>query len=377
METIKLNYIQKNSIDIIIDNDKNFSWLSKFNSEKFKRFFIIIDENVEKIWGKQLIKNLNNHGKKLFILSVKPTENSKSLDYYPKFVDFLERNQANRFDLVIGIGGGIILDLVSFGVSTYMRGLPFMAIPTTIIGQTDAITAGKTCLNTKNIKNLLGTFYYPYLVYNNIEILKTNTPYYERQGLSEMYKYGLLGSKELLKKLMIYNKNKNDSLLVEIIKHTVKVREKIRNIDPLASNLGHTFGHAFEKLSGHTLLHGDAITVGTVFALNFAKDEGLISKDKIENIITDMKILGLNLYVDDNLDIDELIKLMLKDKKSSVDEINLVLIEDIEKPYKKGNFPFYKVKPDKIKNFLNKFLKEYQFKIKNCSDFIKMELHYD
>lgn len=348
-------------------------WIGKFDGGKYKRFFVVFDENVYDIWGKKIVSQLEKHGKEIFIFKVKPEERSKSLEFYPEILEFFEDHACSRYDLVIGIGGGIILDLVSFFCSTYMRGLPLYAIPTTLIGQVDAITAGKTCLNTGKAKNVLGTFYYPLEVYNNIHILKTNQPYFERQGLSEIFKYGLLASRELLEVLDRYMKGKSEEDLKEVIKLTIQARGVIRKKDPLASNLGHTFGHALEKMSGHALLHGDAITVGTVMAFQFAVEKGLMTQEKASELTKKMKEYRLNVYLEKNLDLDAMIEYMLHDKKSSVDMINLVLLEDIERPYEKDGSLFYGVSPSEMKEFLERFIKNYEYMKDGCWEFIRTD----
>lgn len=378
MEEKTANFSFVNKTAFLIDNDKDMQWLETFNSSSFDRFIIFIDSNVEDLWGDFLMSKFRKHKKEYFIFNVPPKEKSKSLVFYPKVVKFLEENRVSRFDIVLAIGGGIVIDLVSFVVSTYMRGLPLYAIPTTLIGQVDATTAGKTCLNTQSCKNLLGTFYYPLVVYNNIHFLSTNSEKYLRQGYSEIFKYALLGSKALLDLLVDYRKNPNDNLLMKIISSTIDVRVAIRKKDPLASNLGHTFGHAIERLSNYKILHGDAITAGTVLALNFAKEVNLIKEEAVNEIITMMKKLQLNIYLDEDLNIDTLIHHMMHDKKSSVDNLNLVLITDIEQPYEQDNNLFYSTSPVILKEFLKEFLKNYKYRISNCANFIKEnKLYYE
>jgi 3-dehydroquinate synthase len=126
---------------------------------------------------------------------------------------------------------------------------------------------------------------------------------------------------------------------------TIEVRSAIRQKDSLASNLGHTFGHAIEKLSDIKVLNGDAISVGTVLALYFACYEKLITDEKVENIVGEMKRMNLNVYLDKNLDVDALIECMKRDKKSSINELNLVLITDVGLPYFKEDSYFYSVIP--------------------------------
>ena len=378
MIEISLEYNKIDQIKFFITNEQNMEWIGAFNDRNYNRYFVIIDENVFNIWGRMIYAQLNKHNKKIFTYKLKPTEFSKSIGFYPKMISYLEKHMCNRYDLIIAVGGGITLDLVSFLTSTYMRGLPFYAIPTTIIGQVDATTAGKTCLNSENGKNILGTFYYPLVVYNNVNFLNTNSPFYARQGISEVFKYGLLASRKLLKKLELYQESKSDKDLMDIIELTIKARSYIRKRDSLASNLGHTFGHAIEKLSNYKILHGDAITVGTVLALYFAEKVNLIEAEIVSKIIALMKNLHLNIYIEKDLDIDSLINYMMHDKKSSVNTLNLVLITDIEQPYEYNDNLFYRTSPTIVKEFLINFIKEYKYRVINCAEFIKeKKLNYE
>jgi len=370
---LNLKYSFQNTIVFTITDDPYLSWIGNFDCKKYKRIFVVFDSNVKSIWGEKIIDKLQDHHKEIIVFSAKPEEKTKSIEFYPEILGFFEKHRCNLYDLVIAVGGGTILDLVSFFCSTYMRGLHLYAIPTTLIGQVDAITAGKTCLNTLNGKNILGTFYYPLEVYNNISILKTNQPLYSRQGFSEIFKYGLLASKELLETYDKYNNNKSEKVLIKIIELTIKARSIIRKKDALASNLGHTFGHALEKISNYEVLHGDAISVGTVMALYFALDRGLISQSKVDEIVTKMRQHGLNIYLDSNIDVSEMVNCMLNDKKSSVDTINLVLIRDIEKPYEKSGSLFFPVSPGEMDMFLNQFFKSYNYTKENCWDYLKKD----
>jgi 3-dehydroquinate synthase len=364
--TLTLEYQNTSTINFHISDDINFNWISDFDSNMYKRIFFVIDYNVKKIWGKKILANLKDQQKEIFEYVAVAEERTKSLEYYPKFLEYFEKNRCSRFDLVVVVGGGIILDLVSFFCSTYMRGLHFYAIPTTIIGQVDAITAGKTCLNTSNGKNVLGTFYYPDEVYNNITLLKTNSPYYTRQGFSEVFKYGLLASRKLLDTYREYEKKGTDKLLLDIIVLTIEARSAIRQKDALASNLGHTFGHALEKISDYKLLHGDAIAVGTVISLYFSLEKGLIQQPILDAILERMKLHKLNLFIDESINIDQWIDYMLRDKKSSSKTINLVLIKDIENPYQNNNSYFYSVSPDEMRGFLTRFMDSYDYLQKEC-----------
>ena len=371
---ITTSFSSDSTIQFLVDDDPKMHWLRSFGDEGFKRYFVFIDKNVNKLWGSLIYENLKTHGKEIFSFEVEPNESSKSIDFYPEAVSFLEERRCNRFDLVIAIGGGVVIDLASFVASTYMRGIPLYIIATTLIGQVDASTAGKTCLNTKSCKNLLGTFYFPLTVYNNINFLNTSPERILRQGFSEIFKYGLLGSKRLIEQLVQYQCSKPDTMLLNIIERTIMVRVKIRKKHPLASNLGHTFGHAIEKLSNYEILHGDAISVGIIIALHLSKELGIIGGDLIQKIVDKIKLLGLNLYIDNTIDVDRMLEVMMRDKKASHGDLNLVLIKDIAQPYEHKGSSFYRIKPNEVKLFLKDFLASYEYCIPDCSRFLEKDI---
>ena len=351
------------NVSFIVDDDKDFNWLSKKDLQKFERFVVAIDSNVSKEWWGKIEQQLSKHKKEVVKLEIEASEYAKSTAFYLKLLKLFEDTKVNLSDLVIAVGGGAVLDLVSFSCSTYMRGLPMAMIPTTLIGQTDASTAGKTCLNTADHKNILGTFYYPIFVYNNINILESNKPYYSRQGMSEIFKYGLLGSKKLLELQSEYLKTNSKAALINMILETIRVRVSIRQNHPQASNLGHTFGYAIEHMSDFKVLHGDAINMGTVMALYFGLEEGITTKEVVDSILSKMKENRLNVYIDRDLDPDVFVDFMMSDKKSTTTHLNLVMLRDIGDPYKEGEYPFYKVSPDKVRNFVKKFLREYEYAV--------------
>jgi len=374
---LKSNTIEFNKprlTEFVVDGDSEFSWLGEFESDEFDRFIIFYDNKLEDNWLKIILSKLRIHKKKIIIISLDASEKTKSLDFYTDLIDKMESEYCSKLDLAIIIGGGTILDLMTFTASTYMRGMPSLLVPTTLIGQIDASTAGKTCLNTRKVKNLLGTFYYPRFVYNNINTLKTNSYFYLRQGMSEALKYGLLDSQKLVDKLKDYSITNSKKNLVEIIHLTIKSRIKISKIDPYASNLGHTFGHALEKISNYKVLHGDAINVGTVMALYFSVNEGLIKESLVNEIMGIMKSLNLNLYIDRLLDIPSFVQLMKKDKKSMSSALNLVLIKSIGNTYEDNGHRFYRTETIKVEKFLMNFIKNYKYSVNDFPSCINKEI---
>ena len=359
MSDVVSNYEHKYETKFIIDSSEDFERIDEIGISDYDRVFIVIDENVSKLYEEKLLPKMINGKQELFVYRVKSVEETKSIAYYPKLVEFFEENTAGRYDAVVAIGGGIVIDLVSFTVSTYMRGLPFFIVATTLIGQTDASTAGKTCLNSYNTKNLLGTFFYPKVVYNSIPILKTNTKRITRQGLSEAFKYSLLTDGELLGDIIKFQNSDFDSDIMErIVEKTIQSRIKIRLVDPLASNLGHTFGHALEKYFDYQILHGDAILIGTVMAMGYGVKVGIMEQSEYDRIYDMMNEAHLNTYISKELDTKKLVELMKKDKKSSSKKLHLVMINGVGKPYR-NDTPFYEADYEDVEKYLEEFMGSY------------------
>ena len=361
-QDIETTYKHEYTTRFIIDQSVDFTRLAEMNLFDYDRLFLVIDQKVSALYLEDLLRQIGRPKEEILIHLVEAKEYSKSIAYYPKLVEFLESNTAGRYDAVVAVGGGIIIDLVSFTISTYMRGLPFYVIATTLIGQTDASTAGKTCLNSNDTKNLLGTFFYPRTVYNNIEIMRTNTKRILRQGLSEAFKYSLLTDGELLDTIVKFqNGDYSSQLMDEIVRKTIQSRIQIRQVDPLASNLGHTFGHALEKYFDYQLLHGDAILTGTVMAIHYAVEKGLMEEEERDKIFELMRKAHLNVFISEDLDIPRLVRYMKKDKKSSSKKLHLVLIHGIGRPYR-GVTPFYEADYEEITSFLEQYIKDYAYK---------------
>ena len=359
LKDIEATYEHKYTTRFIIDKSLGFSRLREMELSKYERLFIVADEKAYAIYGDRIVDILETWNKEINVFTVEAVEYTKSIGFYPRLAEFLESNTAGRYDAVLAIGGGIVIDLVSFTVSTYMRGLPLFIIATTLIGQTDASTAGKTCLNSGNAKNLLGTFYYPEVVYNSIEIMKTCSPRITRQGLSEAFKYSLLTDGKLLGDIIKFQNSDFDSDIMErIVEKTIQSRIKIRLVDPLASNLGHTFGHALEKYFDYQILHGDAILIGTVMAMGYGVKVGIMEQSEYDRIYDMMNEAHLNTYISTELDTKKLVELMKKDKKSSSKKLHLVMINGVGKPYR-NDTPFYEADYEDVEKYLEEFMGSY------------------
>ncbi len=367
MKKFSASVKEDQKVNFLFDDCKDLSGLSEIKFKKYKKIFIIFDKALSNSWVKQISEIIKKSKSDLHYIPLRGIENVKSLREVEKLLYFLEESGCSKNDLIVSIGGGTILDLSAFVASIYMRGVELMMIPTTLMGQADASSAGKTCINGKQTKNLVGSLYMPLYVYNNIHILKTADRYSRRQGLSEIFKYGLLGSKKLIRYLEQYARDslENDSLLIKILIETIKVRIKLRKIDPLVSNLGHTFGHAFESESKNLVAHGDAISAGIVCSLKLSLKKRYISKNLYFQLIKVMRDLKLNINIDKSSNVKRVVNLMKKDKKSDGDLIGFVLLRDIGKTAKTKNKKFLFLDAKYVTSFLIELYKEKDFLVTN------------
>lgn len=299
-----------------------------------KNYVVIISEKVNKIYGKTL------DFKNKFIL--KDGEKEKNIKNYQKIMDFCFKNKLSRNDCIIAIGGGVAGDLAGFVASTYMRGIDFIQIPTTLLACVDSSVGGKTAIDNKYGKNLVGTFYQPKAVFINTQFLKTLSIRDFRTGLGEVVKYGfieksclpneefnLLNFLEQKYEQILERNTKTLQELIEIcIKLKVSVVQKDEKEEGLRRilNLGHTYGHAIEQLSKYKYTHGECVVEGIKFAFNLALKNNLIDKNYNFFMLEVMKKFDFQELPKYNL--SKIVSLMKTDKKSANNKIKFILPTD-------------------------------------------------
>lgn len=302
-----------------------------------KKYAIITDTIVEKLFAKKLKNALKRKKIKSEIISFKKGEQSKTMATVEKLGEEMVKRGIDRADAVIGLGGGVVGDIAGFVASIYMRGIPYVHIPTTLMAMVDSAIGGKTGVDLKNGKNLLGSIYQPKAVFVDIAYLKDLPIKQIQNGLAEVIKYGVIKDKRLFKFLERNMKKilKKDPIALEyILKRSIKVKVDIVRKDEREKtglratlNYGHTYGHALEKLSGYKLLHGHAISIGMVIINNLAVSKGAL-KEKHANRIKDLlKLAGLPVTTMKKVKKKDL----LSDKKKEGDYVNLILATKIGK----------------------------------------------
>lgn len=309
-----------------------------------QKYAIVTDTDVAKLFGMALLKNLKRNGIKADIFAFPQGEKSKNLSTVEKMAIEMVEKGITRKDAVIALGGGVVGDTAGFLASVYMRGIPYIHVPTTLMAMVDSSIGGKTGVDLSCGKNLIGAIVQPKAVIIDTDYLKNLPEKQIRNGLAEIIKYGVIMDKKLFKFIERNMKkifDKDEKAITYIIERSVKDKVKVVRKDEheksglrIILNYGHTYGHALERMSGYKLLHGYAISIGMVIANKIAVEKGLLKEKVAERIKKLFKDTGLPVVTSKNPTMKDLIG----DKKREEDYIKLVL------PRKIGKVVVYKEK---------------------------------
>ncbi|MGV8982074.1 3-dehydroquinate synthase [Clostridium sp.] len=320
---------------------------------KGRKIAIVTDSNVNKFYGQKVISALNEEGFETFKIVVKAGEESKSfetlLQVYDKLLDF----NINRGDIIIALGGGVVGDMTGFVASTFLRGIPLIQIPTTLLAQVDSSVGGKVAVDLPRGKNLVGSFYNPKAVFIDPLLLGTLSDKFVSDGMGEVIKYGAIKDRELFNKLMNYE-NSEATLkgIDEIIYTCCKIKADIVERDELDTgermvlNFGHTIGHAIEQFFNFKdYSHGEAVAMG-MYAITKLGEELGITKIGTASIIRDILIKYNLPWTLPEVKTEAIIETISHDKKNIGDSMNFILIDCI------GNSFIRKIGIDKIMEYL-------------------------
>jgi len=300
------------------------------------KYVIITDSNVKNIYGIDLLKTLRANNIEAQLIYFKAGEQSKNSKIKEQIENEMFKLLLGRDSAILALGGGVTGDLAGFIASTFLRGIPYIQIPTTLLAMVDSSIGGKTGINTGYGKNLIGTFYQPKKVYIDINMLSTLPESEFLNGLAEVIKHSIIKDKPLFKYLEKNREKilkKDKKALQYIIKISCEIKSSIVEKDETESNyrrilnFGHTFGHAIEKTSNYQVKHGFAVAQGMIYAAKLSKTN---EKTK-ERIIKLIESYGLIKNI--KLDKKMILHAMLQDKKTIKGKVNFVLINEIGKPY--------------------------------------------
>jgi 3-dehydroquinate synthase len=274
----------------------------------------------------------------VFHFSFNSSEKNKSLKSVEKIYSFLSEKYFDRNSAIVVIGGGIIGDVAGFAASSYMRGIKFFQVPTTLLSMVDSSVGGKTGVNFYKRKNLVGTFYQPEAVFINPDFLSSLPKRELYSGAGEVFKYSFLANKKnysLIKQNLIKLFNHQVVDYDQIISACLKIKASIVKQDEKETkglrkvlNLGHTFAHAFEVESNYKIKHGEAVIAGIFCALNLSEKSGYLNKNKLELFIRDFSFFKIHNQIK-KFATENIFEKMSGDKKNELGQIKLVLLQDV------------------------------------------------
>ena len=329
----------ENSYDIVIEKG-----LLKKASEEIrevysgKRIAVISDDSVYRIYGGELLNQLKSTWECSTVI-LPHGETSKSINVLPGVYAKLLESGLSRSDLIVALGGGVIGDLAGFVAATYLRGVPFIQIPTSLLAQVDSSVGGKVAVDLKEGKNLVGSFYQPKKVLIDPDGLATLPQRYIHDGMGEVIKYGCIKDASLFATLKeAGNFERLAEKMTEVITRCVDIKRGVVEEDQFDTgermllNFGHTLGHAIEKLMNFQLYHGECVVLGMIAALNISVTRGHITQAEYDDAIQMFKDYAFPTNVT-GISIDDVIRVSKSDKKMEANQIKFILLKQIGNAY--------------------------------------------
>lgn len=325
--------IEKGLIDKISEKVKNVY--------KGKKIFILTDENINKYYGKKVVSALSEYFD-VKLVSLKAGEETKNFNTLPMVYNELLDFNLTRSDLIITLGGGVIGDLGGFVASSYLRGIDFIQVPTSLLAQVDSSVGGKVAVDLERGKNLVGSFYHPKAVLIDPEVLNTLDNRFFIDGMAEVIKYGCIKDKMFFE--FLYEMENNSDVIDNMervihkccdIKRIVVESDEKDKGERMLLNFGHTLGHAIEQYYNYTkYTHGEAVAIGMYEITKISEAKGLTVKGTAERIKE--ILIKYNLPYKMDVNIEEILDTINLDKKKLGKSLNLIILKEI------GNSEIYK-----------------------------------
>lgn len=303
-----------------------------------KRIALVTNAKVDNLYGFQVFNSLLQHGFSVVKILIPDGEEYKNLATLEQIYDELIANKFDRGTGLIALGGGVIGDIAGFAAATFLRGIPFVQIPTTLLAQVDSSVGGKTAVNHSLGKNLIGAFYQPQLVLIDVTTLNTLEPREVAAGLAEVVKYGIIKDYQFFSWLednAAKLEKREITSLIAVVKRSCQIKADIVEIDEKEGsvraylNYGHTFGHAIEALTEYgQWKHGEAVAIGMVVAARISQAHGLCSAADVTRIIELLKRFNLPITPPD-FSLCDYVAAMQRDKKVNDGTLTLILNQGI------------------------------------------------
>ena len=339
-ERLTINYEKKPCYDIVFSDSFTLLWeeLEKINAAE-RKICVITDSHVKSLYADEIMQLLDGRCKKNVLFSFSAGEENKTLDTVRDAYKFLIEEKFNRKDLLIALGGGVVGDVTGFIASTYLRGVDFVQIPTTLLAQCDSSIGGKTGVDFDGYKNMVGAFYMPKLVYMNISTLKTLEDRQFFSGFAEVMKHGLIKDGmfyEWLLENMYEICDRDVETLLEMVMKSCTIKKLVVEKDPTEKgdrallNFGHTIGHAIEKAKNFTMTHGECVALGAVAAAFISWKHQWLSMEEYYEIRDMFVPFNLPITIED-IDPQEILSLTKSDKKVEGNTIKFILLKKVGK----------------------------------------------
>ena len=328
--------------DILLENDFTKLKESLLNlGYENRRLLIVTESNVAPLYFEEIRSLLEPVFSKIVCFTFEAGEQQKQLSTVADIYTALIEHQFDRKDLLLALGGGVTGDLTGFAAATYLRGLSFVQVPTSLLSQVDSSIGGKTGVDYNAYKNMVGAFYQPKLVYINIHTLQTLHEKEFNSGLGEIIKHGLIKDKAYFD-WIVANKEqiarRDPDILRQMIFWSCKIKGAVVEQDPKEQgerallNFGHTLGHAIEKLMNFSLLHGTCVGIGSILASFISWKRNLLTEEEFLQIQSIFSYFGLATIPKD-LNPDEIIAATKLDKKMEQGQIKFILLNGIGNAY--------------------------------------------
>ncbi len=333
MKTVTVNASKKYEIFIergIIENCGKYV----SNCVKSEKFAVITDDIVDSLYSDKVMKSLSDYGLTVVKFVFEHGEQSKCSDTLNRIYEFLCENNITRSDCIIALGGGVTGDMAGYASGTFLRGIPYIQIPTTLLAQIDSSVGGKTAIDLPCGKNLVGVFKQPECVICDPDVLKTLTPGILSDGMAEAIKYGMIRDNSLFELIAEHNLENVDEVLEDIIFRCISIKRDVVEADEfdkgerMILNFGHTLGHAVESYYHYkTYTHGSAVAVGMMLITERACQNNECDSETYHKLKECIEAYKLPLNVP--AEMKELAPLCLKDKKREGSHTNIIVCGEI------------------------------------------------
>lgn len=340
MERLTVKTPNGQNYDVVVTSDFE-SLGEELNRLEYKgrRGVVISDSHVWPIYGDTIVKLFKENDIELTEYVISAGEESKNKSVSDDILEKMIGLKLKRSDLVVALGGGVVGDIAGYVASQYHRGLPFIQIPTTLLAMSDSSVGGKNGVDHNGIKNVLGTFYFPSLVYMNTDTLNTLDERQFYNGFAEAMKNGIIKDEHFyvwLIESMYEICDRDPETLIELVHRSVNIKRLVVEKDPFEEgdrallNFGHTLGHAIESIKMGELLHGECVALGMVAAAHISYKKQMISLEEYLELRDMLVPFNLPITID-NIDIDQIIERVSHDKKLDEAGLKFILLKKIGK----------------------------------------------